>query len=384
MGRRGGNREGYYLVLLYALDLQYRLQSRGGEQGPLHWQPSPRRRPDQFMRWVVESLETLKAPAPRSFGGLLVHLGELELEHVAVVLEATVRRAWGRQEATNGLEGLPVGEVLAAIAQPNGAREAHPQARKVAQSLSGQLDGAWLWALDAAGKNEADPCCVLLGGLAPGFEVIERYLGGISWDDELLPDYGELTVLQCYGLTTGVPPEPAPAWRPAVEELRHLNMDDLALLRSLSPTELRALQHPGVELLDAERLIPLRRLGLGPQLLERLRHWDDAIWAKAKRLLTDYWKAIDALLEEGRALEEVVKLQPVARLDLRDVFPQTVAWLDGVYLQHYDEIHFRPVEEVADEAKAFSRRVLEELFAHASDDLAMGQHERNQRADRNR
>jgi hypothetical protein len=277
VGMRGRNRAGLYVALMYALDLHFELECSARGSEPDRWQPRPRKRPDHFCFWALDTLETLGVPAPPTFPELLVALKRMRLPSIARMLDYTMTQ-WSRDS------GEPVATLYAraqSAASTEGDRssERHPQVRKFAKQVCGDLDAAWLEAIELveaefAGAGDLPRTAFLLGALPPGFSILNRHVFGHLGDVELVLEHSQLTAFQFYGLVVGSPP-PAPArWARALDVLAPFDGEEIAHLASLSARQLRSLQAMGAK---GKRLLDLRR-SLGRtmdwmELGEALRQW---------------------------------------------------------------------------------------------------------------
>ena len=370
MGKRGRNKTGYYRVLLHLLELQYALEERERGSSPARWRPSPRNRPDQFLKWVRSSLPArCAAPGPLTLEGLLTRLEKEQLPHIAALLEHVVRDCTpSAGTLENGLETL-LGDARTKDA------EAHPQARKFAGTLSRSLDDAWLAALQKTEAHAAlkgwPAAAAILGGLPPGFGAVYTLLQSGLGAGDAIESPAELSVFGFYGLATGaLPPPPAPFER-ALGALGSLSPEDVTLLGSLS--EAQALQVRGLpskvsagdgasrcvkhELLDEPLDEELRRLivrkELSGTLVKALRGFDDALWREARALLTEApWATL--YLEDRRTLQELFNGRTAAKLNLRDAFPRTTAWLDERLERHIESALYEETGEVRAAAHAYS------------------------------
>ena len=365
MGKRGRNKTGYYRVLLHLLELQYSLEERARDH-PARWRPSPRNRPDQFLRWVRSSLTCCSSPGPLTLDGLLERLEKERLPHIAALLEHVTRDHTPSAGTSKGFETL--------LAKTQARAEAHPQARKFAGALSRSLDAAWLAALQKTEAHAAvkgwPAVAVILGGLPPGFGAVYTLLqSGLSAGDAI-ESPAELSVFGFYGLATGtLPPPPAPFKR-ALSALGSLTPEDVTLLSSLS--EAQVLQVRGLpseafsagngaphcakyELLDEPLNEELRRLMTRKELggLAKALRGGDAPWREARALLTEApWATL--YLEDQRTLQELFDGRTAAKLNLRDVFPRTTAWLDERLETHIESALYVETGEVRAAAHAYS------------------------------
>ena len=364
LGKRGRNKTGYYRVLLHLLELQYALEAR--ERGdPARWRPSPRNRPDQFVRWVRSNLTRCASPGPLTLEGLLTRLEKERLPHIAALLEHVVRDC----KACAGSDF----ETLSAKDARAGNAEAHPQARKFAGALSRSLDDAWLAALQKTEAHAAlkgwPAAATILGGLPPGFGAVYTLLQSGLGAGDAIESPAELSVFGFYGLATGtLPPPPAPHER-ALGALGSLLPEDVTLLGSLSEAQVLQVRglpeafsvgdgapHVKYELLDEPLDEELRRLMARKELgglAKALRNGDDAPWREARALLTEApWATL--YLEDRRTLQELFSGRTAAKLNLRDVFPQTTAWLDEGLKRHIESALYEEAGEVRAAAHAYS------------------------------
>lgn len=246
MGRRGRYKAGYYLSLLYVLELQYQLEARARGPEPLKWRPSPRNRPDQFLEWVVSSANLLGGFEGGIFESLRECLEMQRLPCIGQVLEAVIVRQLGKaggghKVSEKELRALDVTAVQDLIALPRNAVEAHPQVRKVANFVGHKLDASWLDALVHGGSRTAVTSSTFLGSLPPGFWELHQVLESVFEREGSPVPCSELTVLQFYSLVTGALLRPPLAWRPALHALQSVRHDELLSLKPLTAEQLRQL-----------------------------------------------------------------------------------------------------------------------------------------------
>ncbi len=371
MGKRGRNKTGYYRVLLHLLELQYTLERVARGDQPAQWRPSPRNRPDQFLGWVRSSLPTCGA-SPVTPEDLFARLEKERLPHVAAVLEHVVCARPTGATPTADFETL-----LSAQHAPN--TEAHPQARKFSSTLSRSLDAAWLGALmetEIYAASKGWPAsATLLGGLPPNFGALYTLLQSGLRSADAIETPSELSVFQFYGLATGtLPPPPAPYER-ALEALGALACEDAALLGSLSAAQtlqLRALEPKLLsardsalrcvtcEPLDEELRRMIARKELSGTLVGALRGWDEALWREARAFTALPWATL--YLEDRRSLQDLFNGRTAAKLNLRDVFPETVAWLDEKLSAQVESALYQETGGVAPAAHAYSCHLRKRLL----------------------
>ena len=405
MGKRGRNKTGYYRVLLHLLELQYALEHRARGDSPARWRPSPRNRPDQFLRWALSSTSA-RGDSPVTLNDVFARLEREKLPHVAALLAHIAGECASAGKATE--DALNILSV-----QHTPETEAHPQARKFSSTLSRSLDAAWLGALiktEAHAASQGWPACAtLLGGLPPGFGTLYTLLhAGFSAADPI-DTPAELSVFQFYGLATGtLPPPPAP-YACALGALGSLTSEDVTLLGSLSAAQalqLRRLEPrllstrssalctkdaltytskgcesspssatcerhvastsdefletpPDAPLdapLDEELRRMIARKEVTGTLVKALRGGDEALWGAARALLNEAsWATL--YLEDSRSLQELFNGRTAAKLNLRDVFPRTVAWLDEKLKAHIDGALYQETGGIAPAAHAYSCHV---------------------------
>ena len=370
MGKRGRNKTGYYRVLLHLLELQYSLERVARGDHPAQWRPSPRNRPDQFLRWVHASLPTCGA-SPATLEGLFARLEREKLPHVAAVLEQVVGPC--------AITQTPTADLKAFLAQHTPDTEAHPQARKFSSTLSRSLDAAWLGALkrtEAHAASQGWPAsATLLGGLPPNFGALYTLLQSGLRSADAIETPSELSVFQFYSLATGtLPPPPAPYAR-ASEALGALACEDAALLGSLSAAQalqLRTLEPKlfstrdsalhcvTCEPLDEELRRMIARKKLSGTLVSTLRGWDEALWREARALNALPWATL--YLEDRRSLQDLFDGRTAAKLNLRDVFPETVAWLDEKLSAQVESALYQETGGVAPAAHAYSCHLRKRLL----------------------
>ncbi len=402
-GRRGRKRAGYYLALLHTLELHYRLEHQV-KKSPLHWQPLPRQRPDQFMNWLLEDLELLGGPPPVSLAELLEHLQDEQLTHVADGLRTVVERklldAHPDAAARAQLRELSLEELEARLGGPVKG-EKHPQARKFARIVSRNLDRAWREALIlTASEHEREsggrPSVFLLGALPPSFRVINAHTFAHLEDTDLPAEPAALTVLQFYGLATGtLPPAPAP-WREGLEALVGLDDEELALLGSLSGQQvehIRTLDEGIVERLrhshsernlglvsgvDEEVARMVKRKKLTPRLIKRLQDWSAPQRQTVHALLGEQALWVTAYLQDWALLTELFAARTPARLHLRDLFPESITWLDGHLTRHFEDATLHDVSDLEASASAISQRIQQHLLRRAGMERVQSSQQSNQ------
>lgn len=277
MGMRGRNRAGLYVALMYALDLHFELECSAKGSEPDGWQPRPRKRPDHFCFWAVDTLETLGVPAPPTFPEVLVALKRMRLPSIARMLDYTMTQ-WSH-DAREPVAALYVRARSAPSRADGRTSELHPQVRKFAKQVCGDLDAAWLEAMDRveaefAGAGDLPRTAFLLGALPPGFTILNRHVFGHLGDVELVLEHSQLTAFQFYGLVVGSPPPAPERWASALDVLAPFDAEEIAHLASLNVRQLRALHAMGTK---GKRLLDLRQ-SLGRtldwmQLGEALRKW---------------------------------------------------------------------------------------------------------------
>lgn len=434
MGKRGRNRQGLYVALLYVLDLHYERESQIHGNDPAAWRPAPRNRPDQFCAWALDALQTLGVPAPGSFGDLVGELSRLRLPRVASMLSHSMARRVESEDRP--LDELDPEDALERLGLNRRAAERHPQARKFAHTVSDALDEAWCRALAAtaeeyAALDDLPRTALLLGGLPPSFAVLNDYIFQHLDDAELVRDHLMLTVLQFYGLVTGTVPPPPPTWRRALDALSGLERSDLERLASLTERQvdhLRRLGDDAPALLDLRQRLrcsasrwlalgaalrrngeaseeeakdaaraagaaahhglasrdELRRLAdsaawrelaepneevarmlrqgdLSPELTTRLANWSDAVTAEVQQLLLDHRGWAVAYLEDRKILEGLFSSRTCARLNMRELFPKTTAWLDRYLGEHIESALIEDVGDLETVAAVVSRRIRQQL-----------------------
>ena len=408
MGKRGRNKAGYYRMLLHLLELQYALERRARGDAPARWRPSPRNRPDQFLRWVLSSLPPHGAAPvtlnPVTLNNVYVRLEREKLPHVAALLAHVAGECASAGKAAE--------EVLSSLSQHTPETEAHPQARKFSGTLSRSLDAAWLGALtktEAHAASQGWPACAtLLGGLPPGFGTLYTLLHAGFGAADPIDTPAELSVFQFYGLATGTLPPPPSAYACALGALSSLTSEDVTLLSSLSAAQARQLRKleprllfarssalctkdalytsEGCELspssatcerqvastsdesleapldapldepLDEELRRMIARKEVTGTLVKALRGGDEALWSAARALLNETpWATL--YLEDRRSLQELFNGRTAAKLNLRDVFPRTVAWLDEKLKARIDGALYQETGGVAPAAHAYSCHV---------------------------
>ena len=446
MGKRGKHRDGYHLALLYALELHYRVERRRKGNYPSEWQPLPRKRPEQFHRWVFDSLAKLGLGMPKDGKPWFALLEARGLGSVACALEHALR-----SNRLDALTNAPYGARNPAAAGGD-ASDKHPQVRKLAKALARSLDSTWRETVTRAQQQLAgqlSESAFMLGCLPPGLRAIcDQVLARV---DELkaLGGYEHLTAAQFYALATGRMPSPDRPWDQAVEYLSRFGDDELALLRTLSESQLRLLRALGdaaepllalaldtynpvqwhaiasafcslpeydfqlaVEYLhkleamtahERERYVvsEFKSLRAGnvtvkflvshaaktsTRFIRLLRTTDQQAWRRLQRIdaelavmvarkqvpkrfrrqlgglndellhaaltpLDDSTGWIDAYLEDGRIVRNLLAKRTTAQLDLCELFPQSIALLDDYFRQHMEEILLEEAGEVLREAK---------------------------------
>ena len=430
MSARGLYKKGYYLTLLHSLELYYGLESARVGLEPERWQPLPRRRADQFLRFVVDTLAEVEK-LPESYADFLELLEASQLGRVATALDFVVRQKLRNPKKLDG--------VLNKLSDKSSAtQELYPQARKLGQFLRQHLDPLWKEALLATSREGWPHVSVILGGLPPGFSrtysQVTRALAAQQADT--------LSVAQFYGLATGGLEAP-PQWQPVLDKVADLPADALSLIKNLSEAQLeqlatlepaavklviqlrslrRATPHwrtlvtelselanasdetlaatraswqrrysvnirqPGevlrliqpatwqvVEKLDEEfiRMIDRRELTLA--LVKQLQTpraqtpQDQTLRAndllpRMRRVLRDDWVWVSAFSEDRAQLARLARLRTPAQARLRDLFPQTVSWLDAQFLTHRQELLLRDLDDVSEYAGLYAAQVVGTLI----------------------
>lgn len=431
MSARGLYKKGYYLTLLHSLELYYGLESARVGPEPERWQPLPRRRADQFLRFVVDTLAEVEK-LPEGYADFVELLAASRLSRVATALDFVVRR---KLKSPRKLEG-----VLKRLSggKPPSTQELYPQARKLGQFLRQHLDPLWKEALLATSREGWPRVSVILGGLPPGFSrtysQVTRALAAQQVD--------ALSVAQFYGLATGGLEAP-PQWQPVLDKVADLPADALSLIKNLSEAQLeqlatlepaavklviqfrslrRATPHwrtlvtelsglanasdetlattvtswqrrysvnirqPGevlrlirpttwqvVEGLDEEliRMIDRRELTLAlvKQLQDAPLQDNQAqetgqtadLLPRMRRVLRDDWVWLSAFSEDRAQLARLARLRTPAQARLRDLFPQTVSWLDAQFLTHRQELLLRDLYDVSEYAGLYAAQVVRTL-----------------------
>ena len=240
MAKRGIYKKGYYLALIYALNEHYALESLRCGADPAAWRPLPRRRADQFLNLILDSLSEVGVVLPSHYTALMSVLEREKLPFVKQVLDFCVtwqvtKLARQRQLAFD-LTRASLADLRAFTHLPVATTETHPQVRKLVQSVTPGLDALWLEALL---KLEACPrrwprVSVILGGLPPSFEVVHRQVSSGLAVSSYAEAGRELNVMQFYSLATGAVPDPVGSWRNVPEQLARLSEAEVYLLKSLS------------------------------------------------------------------------------------------------------------------------------------------------------
>ena len=102
------------------------------------------------------------------------------------------------------------------------------------------------------------------------------------------------------------------------------------------------------------------RKELTKTLVKALKNWDEALWREARALNALPWTAL--YLEDRRSLQELFDGRTAAKLNLRDVFPETVAWLDEKLKAHIDNALYQETGVVAPAAHAYSCHLRKRLL----------------------
>lgn len=447
MGKRGRNRKGYYLTMLYVLELHYALElhRRGDEVD--QWRPSPKNRPDQFLDWIQGGLATLDVASPANLAELTRELERRQLGRIARVLEyVVVRQAKASSlPPSRDVRFLDLALVREAIGGRSSAVERHPQARKYARAVSEALDEAWLGALQRTASEylamEGLPAtALLLGGLPPCFRTLSERIFEHLHDDALLEEHRYLTAFQFYGLVTGsVPPAPV-AWQEACDALCACSDDDVRLLAGLSTAKigqirtladldgrdlwqlrsrLRASPERWMQLgatlsgaaaarterggpahdpilaqlethavrvrgsdqgsawlrsmagsalwdavgrIDHEVALMVDRGDLHAGMLGVVGAWSCETWIQVWELLSNHRDWTVAYVQDRRTLERLFESRTGGRLNVREVFPKTIAWLDTFLHGNLLEVMMNDVGDLERLATTVSRRTQEHLW----------------------
>ena len=116
-----------------------------------------------------------------------------------------------------------------------------------------------------------------------------------------------------------------------------------------------------VRRLDVELLRLLYRQEITAAVILRLQGLRPEVREAVLHLLEQYWEFASDYLEDMRVVRTWLSGRSPAMLNLREVFPQTIAWLDAFFRRHYEDVVLVLTEDVTEEAQAFTRRVLERL-----------------------
>lgn len=368
MGTRGPNRRGYYLALLFTLELHYERERRLKGDDPAAWLPAPRNRPDHFCEWTLDAVSTLNAALPRTFAELLSALDALRLPHIAQVLEVAIRRQTGLRSAV--ADELELEALLALVGDGGRPSERHPQARKFAQAVSASLDRSWRRALNATAREFASmeglpSMALLLGGLPPSFHTLDAHIFGRLRDHELVREHGTLTVVQFYGLVGGALPPPPPSWQALIDTLAACERGELERLAGLSSGQRLKLRSLGAAAADDDPELArwLQRGEISRRLLRELQRMSDASWISLDDLFRSGQHAWAlAYLDDRSTLERLYRERTSALLDLRELFPLAFRWLDAYLSHHLEDALRQDVTDLAPRATTISRRVRQLLW----------------------
>lgn len=117
-----------------------------------------------------------------------------------------------------------------------------------------------------------------------------------------------------------------------------------------------------VESLDEELVRMIDRGEFSLALFQSVQRWPPRLWGQIRRLLERDWAWITGYLDDYRSVQQYSNLRTPARLELRALFPQTIAWLDQLIGTHPKVVLLRDLEEVTGFAEQYSGLVLENLF----------------------
>ena len=432
MAKRGTYKKGYYIVLLYALDLFYRLESQK-RPDPNYWQPLPRKRVDQFLKLIMDSLSELGADLPELYSDFLKLLEQAQLGYLAKGLNFVVKRKLSQSKGKS-LEQLRLEEVVKKLTEAYTFAETHPQVRKLSQFLRDHLDPLWKETIMTLAQEEAsaqwDRASIILGSLPPHFTHNYKQIMWAQAEGEDKENY--LSAVQFYGLATGSLPQLSKRLQPVMEAIvalpagadsliKNLSNQQVAQLKSLDqaaiklvillrslrkatpqwrtlvtemsqasralPTEslsvieawqrrygvnikqlgevAQLVHHDAwtvVEALDEELIRMIDRRELTLALVKTTQTWDEAFWANIRTVLKNEWLWLNAFRDAQLQFSTLASQRTPAQLRLRDLFPQTVAWLDEQFREHYQELLLRDLDEVAQEANRYALRVEKKLF----------------------
>ncbi|MDQ3398250.1 MAG: hypothetical protein M3511_10870, partial [Deinococcota bacterium] len=113
---------------------------------------------------------------------------------------------------------------------------------------------------------------------------------------------------------------------------------------------------------DEELARMIMREVLDYPLLRRFQAWDVPLWRCIRSLLAEHSAWVTTYLEDKRLIKELFASRTHAKLDLRDVFPKTTAWLDEQLWDNFEEMLYEEVAGFYPQAAAFSSSVRRQLF----------------------
>jgi len=160
------------------------------------------------------------------------------------------------------------------------------------------------------------------------------------------------------------------AWRNVIDKIYHLENNHAAkrlLARwkrvyNLDIRQLEAIRDlldpqtwQQVKALDEELILLIDRGDINLSLFFKLQSWDKKAWAQIQATLKDDWIWVTSYLEDERIAEANAALRTPARLDLKVLYPKSVAWLNGLAEHNLESILVRDLDTVVDYASDYAQ-----------------------------
>lgn len=114
---------------------------------------------------------------------------------------------------------------------------------------------------------------------------------------------------------------------------------------------------------DEELIRMLERRELTYATLDLLQEWPEELWRAVGRLLNEQSDWIFTFFEDRQSLISLIEARTQAKLNLRDVFPQTFATLDKYLNASLREVLVRDVGDLETFAVIISQRIHQQLWA---------------------
>ena len=118
-----------------------------------------------------------------------------------------------------------------------------------------------------------------------------------------------------------------------------------------------------VKCLDEEVLRMIERRDLTPEIVQRIQSWNGKLWQQTRLLLKEHWVWVSAYLEDRRTLTTLMEHRSAAQVKLREIFPETIAWLDQQVATHFEEVLFTNADDVVTPATLYSDVIQRRLVA---------------------